>query len=225
MKSDTQHLDFLISQHVDGCLDATSKKSLEQRMVIDPAARELYREHREVQDLLDDWGNRIPMINWEEFDQSLARRLEKETVGGQAPSFWRRWGKITAVAASLLLAVGVGYAWRAMSAGNPQNMVKSIEGNPVLPSTNVTIAEDAATGASTRGSKRSFGVDEFPVQGLAAQNGVDIQAPADVAASELLVQTVNDSLLSVTRSASIATQPSSVTAERNNTHPEVPPLP
>ena len=52
MNSDTQHLDFLISQYVDGCLDGAGKKSVEQKLMTDPAARELYREHREVQDLL-----------------------------------------------------------------------------------------------------------------------------------------------------------------------------
>src|SRR5882757_5145217 len=95
MKSDNQHLDFLISQYVDGCLDATSKKSLEQRMVVDPQARTMLAEHREVQDLLDDWGNRIPWINWDQFDQKLATRLEKETVGGPKATFWHKWSKVT----------------------------------------------------------------------------------------------------------------------------------
>ena len=38
MKTDTQHLEYLISQYVDGCLDAANKKSLEQRLLNDPSA-------------------------------------------------------------------------------------------------------------------------------------------------------------------------------------------
>src|SRR5580698_6096324 len=104
MKNDTQHLDYLISQYVDGCLDAASKKSLESQMVNDPSARAIYKEHRDVQDLLDDWGNRIPLIHWDEFDKKLAAKLEHETVGGQKVSIFRRWARPLSAAAALFVA-------------------------------------------------------------------------------------------------------------------------
>jgi len=115
MKNDTQHLDFLISQYVDGCLEGTSKKSVEQKMLADPGARALYVEHRETQDLLDDWGNRIPLIHWDEFDQKLAARLEHEVVGGERASIFRRWIRPMAAAAALFVAATLGYAWHALS--------------------------------------------------------------------------------------------------------------
>ncbi len=118
MKTDTQHLDYLLSQYVDGCLDGPNRKSLEQRLVIDPATRELYKEHREVQDVLDDWGNRIPLINWDEFDQKLAHRLETETVGGHEISIFRRWVKPLSIAAGLAVAASLGYGWHAWSMPN-----------------------------------------------------------------------------------------------------------
>src|SRR6188472_3527918 len=93
MKSDTQHLDYLISQYVDGCLDTGSRKSLEQKLVNDPTARQLYKDQRDVQDVLDDWGNRIPMINWSEFDQKLAKKLENEVIGGGKRSKFRRFAR------------------------------------------------------------------------------------------------------------------------------------
>ena len=115
MKNDTQHLDFLISQYVDGCLEGANKKSVEQKLLTDPGARGLYGEHRETQDLLDDWGNRIPLIHWDEFDQKLAARLEHEVVGGERGSIFRRWMKPVAAAAALFVAATVGYGWHAMS--------------------------------------------------------------------------------------------------------------
>src|ERR1044071_4953219 len=99
METDNQHLDFLISQYVDGCLEGAGKKSVEQKMLTDPAARGLYSEHRETQDLLDDWGNRIPLIHWDDFDKQLAARLEHEEVGGDRKHGWRRWMKPMAAAA------------------------------------------------------------------------------------------------------------------------------
>ncbi len=113
MKTDTQHLDYLISQYVDGCLDLGSRKSLEQRLLNDPEARKLYKEQHDVQEVLDDWGNRIPMINWEQFDHNLALRLENETVGGRTRNLFRRWGRALSVAAGLMVAASLGYGWHA----------------------------------------------------------------------------------------------------------------
>ena len=112
MKTDTQHLEFLISQYVDGTLDAPTRKTIEQQLLTDPAARELYKEHRETQDLLDDLGSRIPLINWNEFESQLSTRLENEEAGTRMQiSAWRRWLRPVAVAASLIFAVGLGYMW------------------------------------------------------------------------------------------------------------------
>jgi anti-sigma factor RsiW len=110
MKPESQHLDFLISQYVDGCLDGANKKSVEQQLLNDPAARKLYDEHREVQDLLDDWGNRIPLINWDEFDQKLAVKLAQENVGVSRYSIFRKWARPVAAAAALFIAAGIGYS-------------------------------------------------------------------------------------------------------------------
>ncbi len=41
MKQDNQHLDFLISQYVDGCLEGAGKKSVEQQMLNDRSMRKL----------------------------------------------------------------------------------------------------------------------------------------------------------------------------------------
>ena len=136
MKTDTQHLDYLISQYVDGCLDTGSRKSLEQRLLNDPEARKLYKEQHDVQEVLDDWGNRIPMINWEQFDHNLALRLENETVGGRTRNLFRRWGRPMSIAAGLMIAASLGYGWHAISTthrmfANPT--VPPVQQGPVNP--------------------------------------------------------------------------------------------
>jgi anti-sigma factor RsiW len=160
MKTDTQHLDFLISQYVDGSLDTASRKSMEQRLLTDPESRKLYTDHREVQDLLDDWGNRIPLINWDDFDNKLASRLEKETVGGNSPWLFRRWMRPVAAAAALFLAASVGYNWHdwwgPRSPGNVAAQVAPVDQAPV---TEASIAEPVD---SPRPSIARFRVDDAP---------------------------------------------------------------
>ncbi|MCL2647868.1 MAG: hypothetical protein FWD61_12785 [Phycisphaerales bacterium] len=182
--NDTQHLDYLISQYVDGCLDAASKKSLEQTLVNDPQARQLYKDQREVQDMLDDWGNRIPMIHWDEFDKRLAARLEHETVGARRVSMFRRWAGPLSIAACLFLAASIGYAWHAWSnpVVSPTNTSIAISSAPVTPQSSIHLDD---TLVSRRPSFRGISIDEpnaFATPS-ALRTDVEITSPDDEAAA------------------------------------------
>jgi hypothetical protein len=190
MKNDTQHLDYLISQYVDGCLDTGSKKSLEQKLVNDPTARQLYKEQRDVQDVLDDWGNRIPMINWDEFDQKLAKRLETETVGGGQTSVFRRFARPISAAAALLIAVGVGYGWRAMSITSQNGTGVVVEG-PGTP-TVAPVAVSIEGNGNDRGSRSAF--VHFPEAMASDSQGprtvVSVISPEDILATKSMGEAV-----------------------------------
>jgi anti-sigma factor RsiW len=185
MNAESQHLDFLISQYVDGTLEVNSKKSVEQKMLTDPEARRLYAEHREAQDLLDDFGSRIPLINWGEFDQQLEARLETEAREKQRVSIFRRRLRPVAAAAALAIAATLGYAWHAYS----NRTVERIAQTPttVVPaggaSNNVVIL-DAPVG--TRASFSGMRVVEAGVQGVGSVEGVAFGAPADQVALQAL---------------------------------------
>ena len=158
MKAETQHLDFLISQYVDGSLEGAGKKSVEQKMLSDPGARKLYAEHREVQDILDDYGSRIPMINWGEFEKQLDGRLEVEAREKQRASRFRRRMKPVAAAAALFIAVSLGYGWHALSqAKTPGNPTIAMTAPMVQPQTVVVFPESIA---ATKASYIGFGVNE-----------------------------------------------------------------
>jgi hypothetical protein len=159
MKNDTQHLEFLISQFVDGTLDASTRKTIEQQLLTDPVARRIFKEQHETQELLDDWGNRLPMINWAEFDNVLATRLEQEAAGPQKISLWRKWSKPLAIAASLFVAAGVGYAFHAMQAGPGSIAVKPTDPPAIASSSTVTVEGPAALkGAGLRSVDYSVNV-------------------------------------------------------------------
>ncbi len=192
MKTDTQHLDYLFSQYVDGCVDTASRKSLEQKLVMEPKARELYKDHREVQELLDDWGNRIPLINWDEFDQKLAKRLENENVGGQRTSTFRQWLKPMSIAASLALAVSLGYGWHAWSTPAPI-APGNVAVAPIITPARPFSVEEFTPG---QGSIAKVRVDESPdanSQPL-ANNGVNVIAPGNVEAADSLKESLTMSL-------------------------------
>jgi len=166
MKAESQHLDFLVSQYVDGCLEGGNRKTLEQQLLTDTHARGLYAEHREVQDLLDDWGNRIPMVDWDDFDKKLAVRLEKEAIEMQRQTIFRRRLRPVAAAAALLLAAGVGYGWHAMS--HPADRVNAnavAKNDAAVPRIAVSFPELAAP---RRASQQSLKVEE----GRAVAGGV-----------------------------------------------------
>jgi len=186
MKTDTQHLEYLISQYVDGCLDAANKKSLEQRLLNDPSARALYKEQHDVQDMLDDWGNRIPMIHWDEFDQQLARRLESETVGGRRVSIFRRWGKPISIAAALVVAATLGYSWQAWSGGG-KHVVNLVNGQEQLNNPAMRGVAVEPQVAENDGSVTKFRVDEQPsAPSVLSANAVNITPPGNGEAADSL---------------------------------------
>lgn len=191
MKSDHQHLEFLISQYVDGCLEPANKKSVEQQLLTDPSSRKLYAEHRETQDLLDDWGNRIPLIHWDHFDQKLAVRLENETVGDLRVRAIKRWIKPAAVAASLLVAASLGYAWHGMSGRQMQNAGPVVSPVASAPHTSVQILDGQPV---VRANRDRITVDEPAAAGLAGQPAdaqVAVGAPSDAEAVETVRETVS----------------------------------
>ena len=211
MKNENQHLDYLISQYVDGTLDAGNKKSLEQRMVNDPDARAIYKEHRDVQDLLDDWGNRIPLIRWDDFDKKLAEKLEHVSVGGQRVSIFRRWGRPLSAAAALFVAAAVGYGWHAFSSGGVSPNQDNLAQQNVVPSVRVAVEQP---GNPVEYRHREFRVEEQPQANQQVASDVTISAPGDVAATESLKDTVAYGLGSVGRSVQPSNVPSSVQAMR-----------
>jgi hypothetical protein len=190
MKPDSQHLDFLISQYVDGCLEGANKKSVEQQLLTDPPARKLYEEHREVQDLLDDWGNRIPLINWDEFDQKLAFRLAQETVGASPYSRFRRWSKPLAAAAALIIAAMVGYGVNGML--SHKSPVGPIAHDPV-PENSVSRVNLVDGRRTTQPSRTTIAVAEPGVASEAPRpkNTVVMHAPNSVEARDALADSVH----------------------------------
>jgi len=202
MKTDTQHLDYLISQYVDGCLDAASKKSLEQTLVNDPQARQLYKDQNEVQDLLDDWGNRIPLIDWDQFDKQLATRLQRETVGGRRTPLLQRWTKPLAIAASLFLAATIGYFWNDLSHSTVQPTARPVVIAPEPAKGHASVQLDDTVTPATP-TFRSMTIAEPNAFVATPRAAVEITSPDDEVAATALQDVLNHSLGTTKRPSSI----------------------
>ena len=191
MNAENQHLDFLISQYVDGFLEGADRKSVEQKLLTDPEARKLFAGHREVQDILDDFGNRIPLIDWDEFGKKLEARLEAEAREKQWGSMFRRRMRAVAAAAALLIAVGLGYAWHAVSSRTVEQTPGNVAVTPgVAPAGHDAVMPESATandgGAAVAKVAEPGGSD--PAGGTGA--GIDSGAPADQVAYQALAMSV-----------------------------------
>jgi hypothetical protein len=149
VKNDTQHLDFLISQYVDQTLDGANRRVIEQKILSDSVAGALFKEHCDVQEVLDDWGNRLPMIDWDQFDQTLAARLEQEASQVIKPArAFRPWSRALAAAAALFIAATIGYTWHAVSTSGPRQLTNNSTTAVayVVPEHSVAIHRPATTG-------------------------------------------------------------------------------
>jgi hypothetical protein len=185
MNAESQHLDFLISQYVDGTLEVADKKSVEQKLLTDPEARRLYAEHHEVQDLLDDFGSRIPLVNWGEFDAKLETRLEAEARGKQRVSLFRRRLRPVAAAAALAIAAGLGYTLHAYS---------NHKSDLIAPNRNLPVAMGVATAnvvfldkpVATQPSYSGIRVVDAGAPGSGSVEGLAFRAPADQVALQAL---------------------------------------
>lgn len=184
MNPDNQHLDFLISQYVDGTLEGTGKKSVEQKLLNDPEARKLYAEHREVQDVLDDFGSRIPLVNWSEFDSQLETRLDVEAHEKRRHANFRRRLRPVAAAAALIIAATLGYGWHAWSHEKSGPLI----GNTPTSNASLQRITQATINApsDTAASYASININEQPLQPAGIVEGFAMDVPSDQMALEAL---------------------------------------
>jgi hypothetical protein len=97
-----QDIEFLICQYADGTLDSGQAKQVEELLATDPHYRQLLQQHRALKESLNDWGSRIPMVDWDAFHDRLGARLQRVQA---RPALQRRWMRGIAAAAAIAMAV------------------------------------------------------------------------------------------------------------------------
>jgi anti-sigma factor RsiW len=144
MTNDTQHLDFLLSQYVDDVIDPAHRKAMAAELASNPVAQKLHSDHRDVQDMLDGWGNRLPLIDWAAFDRNLQIRLGDAVASPvRVQPRWSRWARPMSIAAGLLVTATVGLWICEHESGHvtpSQNVANALDHN--APIAKVTIGDN-----------------------------------------------------------------------------------
>jgi anti-sigma factor RsiW len=108
-----EQLEFAISQYLDGTLPAEERAGLESRLASDASARALLDEYRRLDTIIKAHGERLPNVKWDALAEHISAAVD-EIEAVPAARQWRIGPAVgwMAMAASLLLAVGIG--WRVM---------------------------------------------------------------------------------------------------------------
>src|SRR2546423_1093223 len=112
MRMSTDELEFLISQYLDGTLNPLEKAVLEERLASDVAARELLGQYWQL-DALVKRGLPEPRIDHDALRATISSAVSRaELPIKHFKLTFARVGKIAAIAASIIVAIGVWWSIR-----------------------------------------------------------------------------------------------------------------
>lgn len=103
-------MEYLVSRYADNTLSEPERNRARQLLKSNPDCRRWLAEHRQLQEVLDDWSNRLPMLDWNAFDTALAKRIDEKLKQRQtrAPRV-RQW--LGAIAVAGLAAITAATLW------------------------------------------------------------------------------------------------------------------
>ncbi len=102
-----QEMELAIAQLVDGTLAGEQRGQVEQVMAENPAARRVCEEERALDAMLQQLLP-LPPVKWEALAAHLSEAVEDQAVSQRMSLRWLRSGPMMALAASVVVAIGVG---------------------------------------------------------------------------------------------------------------------
>ncbi len=105
---DQANLEYAISQYLDGTLSEFDRRVLEDRLAVDAEARLLASEYAHLDTMLRA-SRAEPTVDYDRFASHLSGLIEQEeSYVAQPIKMPGAWMRYTAVAAALILAIGIG---------------------------------------------------------------------------------------------------------------------
>lgn len=109
---ESEQFEFELSQYLDGTLSPAERAAVEERLRTEESARALLAEYQKLEGLIQESAGPLPRMRWER----LAHHLADYAMGGRNYSIALYRGVELAIAASLLLTVGLwSMRWQATS--------------------------------------------------------------------------------------------------------------
>jgi anti-sigma factor RsiW len=106
MQMSPEQLEFAISQYIDDVLPPLERAALERRLAEDANARETLEEYRRLQQLLRSPAP-LPEVRWDRLAAHLSEVVARQPLPVRHYALRSRLVSGLAIAASLLLAVGI----------------------------------------------------------------------------------------------------------------------
>ena len=138
-------LELSITQYLDGSLSSAERTALEKQLDADPAARAMLDEHRKLDALLR--SSPVPQLQWDALANQISAAVAKVEIPVEAEPVrsnrmtWLRIGVPMAIAASMMIGVGVAFHFFRPNANLPA-------GNPAPPAVAVITGPQVETTAA-----------------------------------------------------------------------------
>ncbi|HVT90520.1 MAG TPA: hypothetical protein VHD56_16820 [Tepidisphaeraceae bacterium] len=107
MQMNREELEYAISQYIDGILPPLERSALEERLATDAEARAILGEYQQLNSAIKQ-SMPMPSIQWDRLAEQIGRALDEEEAPTQNYKLHSaQWVRRLAIAAAILLAVGV----------------------------------------------------------------------------------------------------------------------
>jgi anti-sigma factor RsiW len=113
----TDEEEYAITQYVDGDLADDEVASVEARVASDPAARQAAREHRSLNGLLKR-AMPVPVVDYDRLAHDISDAIDNEAIRSRYSLTWLRAAPRLAMAACLLLVLGLAFWFYLNNDGN-----------------------------------------------------------------------------------------------------------
>jgi negative regulator of sigma E activity len=113
-----EQLEFRISQYVDNTLSAGERTTLEAELEGDDEGRKLLEEYRGLEQLMRQ-APRMEAVDWDAFAGRVSAAVAEEEIDQPSVLLRIGWGGRLAIAASVLIAIGLGISLYMMGGKGP----------------------------------------------------------------------------------------------------------
>jgi anti-sigma factor RsiW len=121
-----EELEFLISQHLDGTLDAAERVKLDDALAARPEARELLAEHARLDALLKSSRAAVD-VDAEWLSSQIAGRIDEDSARSL---LLRRWMWMSPIAAAAMLMIALTIGFSLFNRGQPTALDQSTTARP-----------------------------------------------------------------------------------------------
>lgn len=103
-------MEYLISRYADNTLSEPERLKARQLIDSNPDCKRWLTDHQHLQEVLNDWSCRLPMLDWDAFDSAVAKKIDQK-IDARDTSVVRVRQWLGAAAVAGIVAIVVATTW------------------------------------------------------------------------------------------------------------------